>query len=886
MTTVITTHINADFDAAASCLAASKLYPGARIVFPGSQERGLREVLLKSGGCFPDTTALKDIDLNKIELLVVVDTRQRARIGVFSNLLDRSDVTIHTYDHHPHSRDDIAADKTYFKPVGANTTLMATLLRRHRIRITPCEATFLALGIYEDTGSFTFQSTTQDDLKAASWLLEMGADLNVVRETLAHKLTPEHIALMDELLTTAVNYTIAGIPITIAKATAPRYIEDLSVLAHELMDMKGLNVLFLMALMEDHALIVGRSRDPKVNVGEILKPLRGGGHPMAASASVKGATLTETEERLISEIYRQLGAEPLVRDIMSCPALSVTPETPIYDIHDTLTRYGISVVPVVQEDKVLGLISRRTVEKAIYHGLAAQPAKEYMTTDFETIGPNETLGRVKELIVEKRQRFLPVVQDKKITGVITRTDLLQILSGDPSRRPEPLIEERWQDRNVSSLLHGKCSKNILDILMAAGETAEREGFQVYVAGGFVRDLLLRLPNTDVDLVVEGNGIAFAKRLAERFSARVRAHEKFQTAVIIFPDGFKVDVATARWEYYEYPAALPTVELSSIKLDLYRRDFTINAMAIKLNPKEFGMLIDFFGGQRDLKEKTIRVLHSLSLVEDPTRVFRAIRFEQRYGFKIGRHTLKLIENAVRLNIFKELSGKRISNELKLILNEADPRPALQRAQEFGLLGVIHPGLRLTGPILGLLVRLYEVLAWYDLLFKPEKPRKWIVYMLSLCEGLKLEEVAQVADRLGLAGRERALLTNGFAAVRNAAWRLAEISEPRPSLIYSILKPLDLEHLIYMMARAKDDAIKEYISHFITSLMDKTPILKGDDLKAMGLVPGPAFKEILNRLLMARLDGKVETKEDEMEFVAKEFACPMGKTTKGEIDGYAP
>lgn len=868
--TVITSHLNADFDAAASLLAAKKLYPDAKIVFPGSQERGIREFLLKSGGLL-DATPLKKIDLGQIGLLVVVDTRQKARIGVFAGIIGRPGVKVHIYDHHPPSENDIEAEVSYFRPVGANTTLMAGLLREKGLKITPEEATFIALGIYEDTGSFTFASTTPEDLAAASWLIEMGADLNKVKDALAHRLTPEHIAVLDELLTTAATYTIAGVRIIVAKAVSSRYVEDFALVVHEFMDMKGLDVLFAMALMQDQVLIVGRSRNPLVNAGEVLKSLGGGGHPMAASATVKGMTLNEVEDRLVLSLHGQLGAEPRVRDVMSYPVLLVAPDTPIYDIHDILTRYGISVLPVVEHDKVIGLISRRTVEKAIYHGLAAQPAREYMTTDFDVIGPDDTLGRIKNLIVGKRQRFLPVVKGGKIIGVITRTDLLQILSGDTSMRPEPLIEERQQKRNVSPLLRSECTRRVIDLLAAAGDVAEKLGYQVYVAGGFVRDLLLRVQNTDVDLVVEGKGIEFAKGLAGRFSARVRAHEKFQTAVIIFPDGFKVDVATARWEYYEYPAAMPSVELSSIKLDLYRRDFTINAMAIKLNPREFGLLIDFFGAQRDLEAKTIRVLHSLSFVEDPTRAFRAIRFEQRYGFRIGRHTLKLIENAIRLNIFKELSGKRVLTELKLILSEPDPRPALQRAHELGLLGVINSGFKLGAETASLFTRVYEALAWYDLLFKPEKPRRWAVYMLALCDGLKSEDIARVVDRLGLVGHDKAVFAPGLSMVKNALWRLARDGDLKPSDIYLLLKPFCLEQLIYMLAKAKNEDLREKVSRFITSLREIRPLLKGADLKALGLTPGPAFNEILSRLLMARLNGEVKDREDEIGFIKHKIAC---------------
>ena len=186
----------------------------------------------------------------------------------------------------------------------------------------------------------------------------------------------------------------------------------------------------------------------------------------------------------------------------------------------------------------------------------------------------------------------------------------------------------------------RLSRRIIDILKAIGENANKLGYDAYVVGGFVRDLFLYRSNEDMDIVIEGDGIAFAKRYAEAVHARIHAYDKFGTAVIIFPDGFKIDVASARLEYYKFPAALPTVQMSSIKLDLFRRDFTVNTLAIQLNPAKFGVLIDFFAAQRDIKEKTIRVLHNLSFVEDPTRVFRAIRFEQRFGFSFAVDTALL------------------------------------------------------------------------------------------------------------------------------------------------------------------------------------------------------------------------------------------------------
>ena len=240
-------------------------------------------------------------------------------------------------------------------------------------------------------------------------------------------------------------------------------------------------------------------------------------------------------------------------------------------------------------------------------------------------------------------------------------------------------------------------------------------FNAYAVGRICERHFALPRNLDIDVVIEGDGIEFARTLATSLGGRVRAHEAFRTAVVVLPDGKKIDVATARLEYYRSPAALPTVERGSIKLDLYRRDFTINTLAIKLNPEGFGTLIDFFGAQKDLKQKVIRVLHNLSFVEDPTRVFRAIRFEQRFGFRIGKLTSGLIENAVKMDFFKDLSGRRLFSELRQILEEEKPILALGRINEYNLLKLIHPKIVFDQALKRLLNSVEKVITWYNLLF---------------------------------------------------------------------------------------------------------------------------------------------------------------------------
>ena len=264
--------------------------------------------------------------------------------------------------------------------------------------------------------------------------------------------------------------------------------------------------------------------------------------------------------------------------------------------------------------------------------------------------------------------------------------------------------------NLRALMRDHLPPKIFNRLEEAGRLAEQSGVAAFAVGGLVRDLLLRHTNLDVDIAVEGDGMAFARRLADHYKGGLKIFERFATAYVVYPDGFKLDVASARRENYAHPTALPTVAPSSIKEDLYRRDFTINALAIHLNSSHFGELIDFYGGWRDLKNKTIRVLHDRSFVDDPTRVFRAIRFAQRSGFRIENNTLSLLTETAAGDLIHQLSGPRLRNEVMLLLSEKDPRRAIRRIAEFGLLRFLHSGLKLTPQVEALLGKIPNAIAW--------------------------------------------------------------------------------------------------------------------------------------------------------------------------------
>ena len=334
----------------------------------------------------------------------------------------------------------------------------------------------------------------------------------------------------------------------------------------------------------------------------------------------------------------------------------------------------------------------------------------------------------------------------------------------------------------------------------------------------------------------------------------------------------MDVATARREYYESPATLPVVELSSVKLDLYRRDFSINTLAVKLNKRHFGVLIDFFGGQKDIKDRAIRVLHNLSFVEDPTRVFRAIRFETRFGFKIGKLTENLIRNAVKINVFEKLAGRRLLGELRLLLEEEHPILSIKRMDELKLLELVHPLIADTVQLEDLLSAINGVISWFELLFLDEQCRKWMVYFLGLTENLSVAQLDTFCRRLEMPKKERLELVNSKLSVMETLKQCNVRKDISRAQFYDLFNQLASETLLYMMAKSKNEVVKKGVSLYFTQLRSVKIVLKGRDLKRLGFIEGPIYRTILDDLFHAKLNGEVQTKKDELEYVRSHYPNP--------------
>ncbi len=877
---IITSHVNSDFDTIASMLAASKLYPDAYIVLPGAKEGTVNDFLLKSAIYAFKMKNAKELDPGEVKRVILVDIRNSSRIGIFRDIVKNPAVDVHIYDHHPEEEADIQADLEVIEEVGATTTLLVEILREQKIDITPDEATVMMLGIYEDTGFLSYASTTSRDFRAATYLLERGADLAIVRDILSRDLTAEQVYLLYDFINSSKVHTIHGVDVVIAEAKREVYIKDIAVVVHKLRDIESINVLITICQMGDRTLIVGRSRLKEVDVGAALREMGGGGHWYAASATVKELTTIQIREKILSILSRKVIPEKRAEVLMAGPVKTVEENTPLAEVHDILTRFNINSLPVTRGKKMAGIITRQVVEKALYHHLENLPVKDYMTTDFETVNSRAGLDRVQDILIGSNQRILPVVEDGAILGVITRTDLIRYLHDlrEITVLEEQKKGEKYYSRKkiITALMKERLPGRIMDLLRKIGTTGDRAGMKVYVVGGFVRDLLLRQDNFDIDIVVEGDGIAFSEMIAEELPCRVRSHQKFGTAVVIFPDGFKIDVATARVEYYREPASLPVVEYSSIKHDLYRRDFTINALAVSLNSDHFGEVIDFFGGQRDIKDGIVRVLHSLSFVEDPTRILRAIRFEKRFYFQIGKNTKGLIRNAVRLGLLEKVPPPRVFADLELILKEERVVEVIEEMRRLKIGTSLHGKITLERDQVELLRDVREVCVWFNLLYLDVTYDAWICYLLGLLDPLEGEEALSFAKGMGVRRKVMDVIRSTKLEAGKVIYTFLTTRIISKKGIYDLLKDLPIETILYMMAKAKSEDIRRYISMYFTSLRTVKISLDGNDLIALGLSPGPLFKEIFDSVHEKKLSGVLKTRDQELKFVREKY----GKQMRGE------
>ncbi|MBN1526805.1 MAG: CBS domain-containing protein [Candidatus Omnitrophica bacterium] len=861
---LITTHINADFDALGSLVAARKLYPDARLLLPGSQERAVREFLSLCKDMIP-VEHERGCNLEGIDRLILVDTRHRSRIGIAGKLIDKG-VEVHIYDHHPHMKGDIVAEREVYEEVGATITILADIIKKKKIKLSYLEATIMLLGIYEETGSLTYRTTTKLDVDMISFLLSQGANLSVVSRYLNRELSEEELSFLARLINATERTVVNGVSVSMAEVDAGTFVGEMGMLIHKLLDIENIPVLFVFVRTAPGKVsIIARSKLPNVDVNKVLAHFGGGGHATAASAKAHTDDIGELREKLVKILASSIRARICARDIMSQNIKSVNVNDRIEQAKQFLLGENATGMPVMHRGRIVGIATLGDLNKAIRGGYGHGRVKGYMSTNVISIKPTTPLHAIQKIILEKDIGVLPVVKGQKVIGILRRADVLRSVHSGIFTKPRAL--KKSVVVNLSNKMERMVPQKIMRLLKEIGSLSNSLGYSAFLVGGFVRDLLLEKKNLDLDIVVEGSAIEFGSVLAKRLKGALVVHRQFGTCTVVTEKKLKIDLATARKETYEKPAALPTVEFSSLKNDLIRRDFAINAMAISLNKASFGQLVDFFGGQSDLLRGRIRVMHDLSFIDDPTRIFRAVRFEQRFGFTIDGHTESLIRKAVEERMVDRTQKQRIRDEIILILKEPKPLKAIRRMAELHELEFIHRRIAPEDHTMKLYKGVEEACRWYEALRARKRPvEKWLIYLMALCDDLRYNEMAELCDRFVFRRVDRVKMLFCKQRERKALHVLSRKGQVRPSEAYAALAGLSHEALLLMMAKAAP-AARSRIKEFLRTHSLARIAISGDDIKTLGLKPGPVFRKILDLVLRKKIDGRLKTKRAELEYAKK-------------------
>ncbi len=844
---VITCHIEPDFDAIASAIGAKLLYSDAVVVFPNLPKRSKKNFIIQS--TIYAYAEFQKVDLEKIDTLIVVDTCQKSRIGEFAKIVDK--VNVICFDHHADC--DINCSEHYFEKTGANTTQIVMKLKEQNIDFSAEEATLFMLGIYEDTGKLLYPSTTVNDFAMCAYLLEKGAKLDIVSNVLEETIEESQIYLLNELIKNARVFEYNNISIVLSFAQYNEYVGEVANIVNTFLSMKKTDAAICVFKMQSRIFVIGRSTNPKIDVARILKTFNGGGHKLAASATVKDLTLIETLDAATNVIKESFFYAIKSKDIMSTPPKCVDKSDSVLYCNEIMAKYGINSLVVLDKDELVGIISRPTLQRAIYHNYANEPVEKFMVTDFYTVSEDVALSKIKTIIIDQKQRIIPVTKGTKVVGVLTRTNILNLIN----QTEQKLIHKVFK---VDLKLKNKLDERTYNVFKTISQVASKLNMKAYAVGGMVRDLVMDMPIKDIDIVIEGNAIEFAKEFSHIVGGKFIAHSEFKTASVII-NGEKIDFATARQEYYdEASSGLPHVEESSLKLDLYRRDFTINTLAISLN-ENFGELIDYFGGMKDINDKKIRILHNLSFIEDPTRIFRALRFAEKFNFLLGQQTEKLMKNALELNVLNTVSKNRLFLELSLILKEEKVVEILRKINEYKIFKYLHKDFYIDETCFNLIESAKDFVKmctfFCPITFKIEN-----IYfaILKFCFRKKfdLTNVLNISDEKIEKIYQQMMEINVFLSKKR-----------KKSEVYFFLKPMWLEAQIAAFAITKSSFAKDALILYLRDLQNQKPLVSGKDLIELGLSPSELFGKILNDYFQKQIEGFFADKKEAIEYIKSKY-----------------
>lgn len=854
---IIVSHQLTDLDGLGAMVAANKLYPDAKAVFVGRLHRTVKDFLVLYKDEL-ETYTLDEVNIDEVERVIMVDTYKKEMTGDLYQMLDWDKCQVVVYDHHPHEKEDwITLDMS--QDLGSATTILVNRIVAEDLKLNPFEATVCALAIYADTGNLTHLNTTPSDARALAYLLEADANLKVISDFIKQPLNRKQEQLLEELIKNREDLHIDGINISLFPIIYDKYVTGINRVTEQIKRLYHLDNLFIIFLNKNKAQIIGRSSDEAVDVGKICSILGGGGHSGAAAARIQGLSLEKVKKELLEVIQKNV--QPLIRikEIMTSPVRTISPDTSIEKVEELMKKYGHNGFVVMEDGLIKGIFSRGDLSKVKGHNLMHAPVKAYMTKDPVSIDPTAPVSKARDLMVKFAVGRLPVKQKDRLLGIVTRSDLLSAYYGGeiPYKHKHiygsSMVEISRNERDISHILE-KLPVNTFNFLKKAGEVADKNRVRAFLIGGLPRDLLLNEENRDLDIVIDGALDSYVSELATEFDGEWTYNSQFRTGSIILPAGLKIDLAATRKEIYQYTGALPEVEASDILEDLFRRDYTVNVLAVKLNSNEWGLLLDYFNGERDLKAGLLRILHRFSFLDDPTRIIRGIRLAVKLDFSFEEETSSLLKEAITTADFSRLSVERVFNELELLFQNKITLALFQYIKKYSIFKLLNIKLEIKDDYLNQARNLEVYLE--EFAEKNYNIEEWILRMAIFTE--ELDE--KVIDNWNIRSSWKNILL-AFSKYKELLVDLGKNLEPFQ--IVNILVPLSNGEVIILLLKAKGRA-KENIYKYLVSLQKVEISINGNDLKKLGLKPGPVIKEILADIYKARLEGDIKTRPEQLAY----------------------
>ena len=858
---LIISHENTDIDGLAGMIAASKLYTDSKVVVSENMTTLAQRFLALYKDEF-EISRYDEIDYSQIERVIVIDTHEYDRLGKLIDLIDWDQVEVIVYDHHPHQNLDWI-DIDLSENVGSATSIIVNRLKRENIKLNRPEATLFALGISADTGNFMHLNTESEDLIAFAYLLDMGANKKAINEYLLETLDKNQKRVFELLIKHRKDIKIKDKDITLFTLKYPRYVTGLNNVVEKIKLLYQLSVVFVLVEMEGKVIIIGRSSDENVNLEEIFSELGGGGHSGAGSVSLK-TDLEIARNKLETAIRDKIKIAVKVKEVMHKP-VKVHESTKLINVKDKMKEQNITGVLVADDQKeVKGIFTTRDLRRLNDEDeLYRVPVKGYMTKKLFFIQPEDTIHKAQEKMVKKDIGRLPVQnKEGQVIGIITRRDIL-------NQYYEEETENQNQNRYVSSLVSITPEKlkiaekldglpnEIRKIFKNIGKIAQDKDSRVFLVGGMVRDLLLNKENKDFDFVVDGDIEGLIKKVADKYEVKYKYNENFQTGSMVIDNQYDLDFAVSRNELYTHPGALPKVKKADIFDDLFRRDFTINALAIALHPAEYGYLYDFFKARQDVENKLLKVLHRFSFLDDPTRIIRGIRLVLQLNLEIEGETKALMQEAIRLSRFSDVTFPRIYKELRFLFEENPGAKFIELLREIPFLRLLYDDYKIPVNIENKWERAERYLAYFR--NNNYNIKKWPVYF-----SLILKDIPRsIIERWSLN-----LKAKNIILFKPENYDVDEIinSSGRVDL-YNRLKDFTNEELVLMLAEYESEKLEEKIFFYLENISDIDILIDGNDLIELGFREGPIISKALKLIKRQVLKGNLQTREKQIIYSKK-------------------